>query len=172
MKDSFEVVYTGLRRVIGSPQDYTKNRAENQFPQNFDLNIPVGETDQNPNRQEEQKLEGRISSLGLGENLSTHRVQALNRSSEKSPKIDIPEDRMYMPVSCLNTFTQDWVIKVKINKKYDLKTWNNAKGTGTLLNLDLMDKESTQIQATLYNEAALKWNEILKEGTIYTMKNG
>jgi hypothetical protein len=50
---------------------------------------------------------------------------------------------MYMPVSCLNTFTQDWVIKVKITKKYDLKQWKNAKGSGTLLNLDLIDLQGT-----------------------------
>ena len=50
---------------------------------------------------------------------------------------------MFMPVSCLNTFTQDWIIKVKIIKKCDLKNWSNARGTGMLLNLDLMDKENT-----------------------------
>ena len=69
-----------------------------------------------------------------------------------------------MPVSCLNTFTQDWVIKVKITKKYEIRNWNNAKGQGCLLNLDLMDKENTQIQATMYNEAATKFAEELKEG--------
>jgi hypothetical protein len=44
-----------------------------------------------------------------------------------------------MPLSCMNTFTQDWVIKVKVNKKV-FKTYNNAKGPGQLLNVDLMDK--------------------------------
>jgi ssDNA-binding replication factor A large subunit len=93
--------------------------------------------------------------------MNNHRVQAVGNnsvskyiSSGNKPKIDIPEDQMFMPVSCLNTFTQDWIIKVKIIKKYDLKHWTNAKGTGMLLNLDLMDKENTQIQATCYNDAA------------------
>lgn len=79
---------------------------------------------------------------------------------------------MYMPVSCLNTFTQDWVIKVKITKKYDLKQWKNAKGSGTLLNLDLIDLQGTQVQATMYNDAANKWAQLLNEGSIYTMSNG
>jgi hypothetical protein len=74
--------------------------------------------------------------------MENHRVNAVNNSSVKysssaKPKIDIPEDQMFMPVSCLNTFTQDWIIKVKINKKNELRHWNNAKGTGMLLNLDL-----------------------------------
>jgi hypothetical protein len=48
-----------------------------------------------------------------------------------------------MPVSCINTFTQDWAIKVKIIKKYALKEWKNMKGAGTLLTVDLMDRTQT-----------------------------
>lgn len=55
------------------------------------------------------------------------------------------EDLPFMPVSCLNTFTQDWVIKVKIVKKYDLKTWKNERGEGKILNVELMDTENKQI---------------------------
>jgi replication factor A1 len=40
----------------------------------------------------------------------------------------------------LNTYTQEWVIKAKITKKYPMRTWNNAKGSGTLLNMDLVDR--------------------------------
>ena len=80
------------------------------------------------------------------------------QSSNYGPKIDLPEDQMFMPVSCLNTFTQDWIIKVKITKKYQIRNWKNDRGEGCLLNMDLMDKENTQIQATFYNDAATKWN--------------
>lgn len=45
----------------------------------------------------------------------------------------------FMPVVCLNSFTLDWVIKVKVTRKYALKTWNNARGQGVLLNVELMD---------------------------------
>jgi replication factor A1 len=72
----------------------------------------------------------------------------------------------------LNTFTQDWIIKVKLMKKYPMKTWNNAKGEGTLFTMDLMDRENTSIQATLFKEAATKWHPILQEGKIYTMTDG
>jgi hypothetical protein len=115
LKDSFEVLYTGLKRVIGSPEDYSKNRKNGQFPV-FDLSIPVSESDQNPNRYEEEKqnLEQRISSMGFGDsgqNLQRNRVMpaamssGMKKSSNLGPKIDLPEDQMYMPVSCLNTFT-------------------------------------------------------------------
>ena len=44
LKEPFQVLYTGLRRTIGSPKDYTKNRDEGSFPTNFDLAIPLNET--------------------------------------------------------------------------------------------------------------------------------
>ena len=44
LKEPFQVLYTGLRRTIGSPQDYAKNRDAGSFPTNFDLAIPLAET--------------------------------------------------------------------------------------------------------------------------------
>lgn len=53
-------------------------------------------------------------------------------------------DEGYMPLAVMNTFAQEWVIKVKVMKKL-LKNWNNTKGSGTLLNLELMDKDGIMI---------------------------
>jgi len=49
-----------------------------------------------------------------------------------------------MPLAVMNTFAQEWVIKVKVMKKL-LKNWSNTKGSGTLLNLELMDKDGIMI---------------------------
>jgi replication factor A1 len=49
-----------------------------------------------------------------------------------------------MPLSCMNTFAQDWVIKCKVTKK-NMRNWSNARGNGTMLNVDLIDKTGTQI---------------------------
>jgi replication factor A1 len=58
---------------------------------------------------------------------------------------------MYMPVKVLNSFATDWRIKVRVTKKYAIKSWNNARGSGELMNVDMMDYEGTQIQGTFYN---------------------
>lgn len=42
-------------------------------------------------------------------------------------------------MKCLNTFSSDWAIKVRVTKKHPLKSWKNDKGSGELLNVDLMD---------------------------------
>ena len=49
----------------------------------------------------------------------------------------------FMPVKCLNQFSSDWRIKVRVTKKHDIKTWKNANGTGELFNVDMIDEDGT-----------------------------
>jgi replication factor A1 len=78
----------------------------------------------------------------------------------------------YTPIKSLNTFLFDWRIKARITKKHPKKEWRNAKGSGTLLNIDLMDSLGGQIQATFFKEQADKYNEILQENKVYLFSNG
>jgi len=52
-------------------------------------------------------------------------------------------DSVYTPIKCLNQFQSDWKIKARVTKKYPLKEWSNQKGSGVLLNTDLIDREGT-----------------------------
>ena len=40
------------------------------------------------------------------------------------------------------------------------------------MNIDLVDKAGCAIQATCYNDAATKWNDVLQEGKVYSMGSG
>ena len=62
-----------------------------------------------------------------------------------------PEANMYMPVAHLNSFSADWCIKVRVLKKPTERHYQNAKGSGKLLNIDLIDRDGTMIQATMFN---------------------
>ena len=57
-----------------------------------------------------------------------------------------------MPIKVLNQFSQDWVIKARVVKKGDMRTWSNARGEGRLFSIDLIDRDGTLIQATAFNE--------------------
>lgn len=82
-------------------------------------------------------------------------------------------DGGYIPISKLSpTLKWDWRIKARIVKKGDKRTWKNDRGEGYLMNIDLIDEEGTQIQATLFKEIADKYLEILHEGHVYTMTGG
>ena len=77
-----------------------------------------------------------------------------------------------MPIGALNQFSMDFRFKARILKKYPLKSYNSQKGQGVILNVDLIDREDTQIQATMFNETAQKWNAKLEEGKVYIFSNG
>lgn len=79
---------------------------------------------------------------------------------------------MYTPIRCLNQFSTDWRIRARITKKGDKKEYKNARGEGVLLNIDLIDKEGTQIQATFFGEAVHKFFNILQENHVYLFANG
>ena len=83
----------------------------------------------------------------------------------------MPSDA-YMPIKALNQFSSDWVIKARVVKKGEMRTWKNAKGEGTLINVDLVDREGTLIQATGFKETADKLNEMLEQDQVYTFTNG
>jgi len=65
-----------------------------------------------------------------------------------------------MPIKCLNQFSQDWRIKARVVKKPTaLKPYKNERGQGQIFNFDLIDREGTLIQATMFNEVAIRWFE-------------
>lgn len=56
-----------------------------------------------------------------------------------------PDGESYTPIKSLNTFLFDWKIKARVTKKHNKKTWKNNRGQGTLLNVELIDNQGTQI---------------------------
>lgn len=50
-----------------------------------------------------------------------------------------------MPISALNSYSTDWIIKARIIKRAQLRTYKNAKGEGKILNIDIKDRDGTMI---------------------------
>ena len=48
-------------------------------------------------------------------------------------------DIQYTPIKSLNAFLFDWKIKARVTKKHDLRSWKNVKGSGHLMNVELID---------------------------------
>ena len=172
------------------------NVANSSFPTNYDLVIPIEETDQHASSGLHDKVNGaeeymsgmqaKAPTATMPMNLNQKRVQLPNTdqerllpatcrgSEQKRPSLlgESADDARYMPVSCLNSFSTDWVIKVKVTKKYPLKHYSNARGEGCLLNIDVTDKANCSIVATFFGDAARKWDERLVEGKVYSMSGG
>ncbi len=69
-----EVLYTGLNRTIGAPQDYLKNRDESNFPSHYDLRIPVEETNEAGRSSDIGSLGDCLSNLNLNEGFEEQKV--------------------------------------------------------------------------------------------------
>lgn len=46
MKQPPEIIYTGLRSILGNPTDFSNNKQNNGFDRKVDIRIPTHETDQ------------------------------------------------------------------------------------------------------------------------------
>jgi len=53
------------------------------------------------------------------------------------------DNSSYTPIKSLNTFLFDWKIKARVTKKHAKKIWKNSRSEGTLLNVELIDNQST-----------------------------
>lgn len=172
LKDLFKVEFTGLNRLIGAPAAYGKNVSDGEqaFERTIDLTIPFRETEQGRaaalKRTSIDDVD--VGDLVFDEPANPNKARPLRKSQANTTAEEID----YLPVTQLNTYVQDWTIKVKIAKKYDMRTWKNDRGEGTILNVDLLDSHGGMIQTTFFQDAARKFNEVLQQGRTYSMRGG
>lgn len=159
-KSAPTLLFTGLTKQIGVPRDLEKNLEEPSYFEKADIDtsIPLSETkelkakpqvDPKPAVENPEVMQQRISNV-LGNVNEVH----------------------YTPIKSLNNFNHDWRIKARVTKKHDMRTWKNAKSEGFVFNIELMDSQGTQIQATFFNESAEKYERELVEGGVYLFSGG
>lgn len=74
--------------------------------------------------------------------------------------------RPIFAIEQISPYQNNWTIKARVSFKGDLKKWQNNRGEGYILNVNLLDS-SGEIRATAFNDNAVKFNEILQEGKAY-----
>lgn len=82
-----------------------------------------------------------------------------------------PSGGNFLPIKNLNPFINNFKIKGRCIEKEDMRTWDNAKGSGNLFNFTLMD-ESGEIRCTAFKEEANKYFNEVVEGEVYTLSKG
>ncbi|KAH7366539.1 hypothetical protein KP509_18G083500 [Ceratopteris richardii] len=80
--------------------------------------------------------------------------------------------RRVYPLVTLNPYQGNWTIKVRVTDKGPLRTFRNARGEGNLFNVELTDEDGTQIQATMFKDAAEKFYPKLELGKVYYISKG
>lgn len=79
----------------------------------------------------------------------------------------------FLPLSEISAYgRKNWVIKARVSSRQTMRTFQKNNGQGRVLNIELLDNEGTEIRATFWNEAAEKYDSVLKQGQVYTFSGG
>ncbi|GFS40327.1 RPA70-kDa subunit B [Actinidia rufa] len=82
-----------------------------------------------------------------------------------APAARLAMTRRVHPLLSLNPYQGNWTIKVRVTSKGNMRTYKNARGEGCVFN-------GTQIQATMFNEAARKFYDKFQLGKVYYISKG
>lgn len=75
------------------------------------------------------------------------------------------------PIAQLNMYQNRWTIKARLTSKGEVREWNNAKGSGKLFSISLLDATS-DIRATFFKEAVDKFFDMLEVDSVYCLSGG
>ncbi|KAK6925113.1 OB-fold nucleic acid binding domain, AA-tRNA synthetase-type [Dillenia turbinata] len=89
-----------------------------------------------------------------------------------APSARMAMTRRVHPLVSLNPYQGNWTIKVRLTGKGNMRTYKNARGEGCVFTVELTDEDGTQIQATMFNEAARKFFDKFELGKVYYISRG
>ena len=160
------VAHTGLIKAIGDEESILKNTKIKEL--DSDINLQV-----RPELFEEVKvLQESKANQPTFESKFNFPKDKENKDPKVSHNSDWEEDTEYIPVLSLNPLHRDWKIKVRISKKGEIKQYNSGRGSGCLLNWDLIDRYGTMIQCTFFKAGVEKYGDFIQEGWVYEMSGG
>jgi len=77
------------------------------------------------------------------------------------------------PISSLSPFIGTrWSIKARVIDKSTIRTWNNARGSGQLFSMTLIDDQKDAIRATMFQEGVDKYYEKIQNEQVYIFSKG
>ncbi|XP_022738114.1 replication protein A 70 kDa DNA-binding subunit B-like isoform X1 [Durio zibethinus] len=131
-----------------------------------------------PKLENEIKNEAKTEGAGIilkpkQEMVSKSAAQIVHEQRENmAPLARMAMTRRVHPLVSLNPYQGNWTIKVRLTSKGNMRTYKNARGEGCVFNVELTDEDGTQIQATMFNEAAKKFYEKFQLGKVYYISKG
>ncbi|XP_057871294.2 replication protein A 70 kDa DNA-binding subunit B [Cryptomeria japonica] len=167
----------GLIRIL----DYTCNAIQNQ-PQKVliitkcevvapALDAEVGGVEVKQEDGDNIKPEVKVKT-GDGPILKSAAQIVHDQCGNAAPAARMGISRRVYPLVSLNPYQGNWTIKVRVTNKGPLRTFRNNRGEGSVFNVELTDEDGTQIQATMFKEAADKFWDKFELGKVYYISKG
>ncbi|KAM0979929.1 hypothetical protein ACFX13_015979 [Malus domestica] len=168
---SGEIQNLGLIRVLGYSVNFNSNLSENYLlVTKCDVVSAALEAEV---KNEVKKEDVGIILKPKQEMVSKSAAQIVNeQAGNMAPSARMAMTRRVHLLVSLNPYQGNWTIKVRVTNKGTMRTYKNARGEGCVFNVELTDEDGTQIQATMFNEAAKKFFEKFELGKVYYISKG
>jgi len=177
----FEIITSEVEDVLGQPKDYSSDSDDSM---EVEIEIPYKTTEKPVEKKLEAKVEAKEELVQKDVEMKATPEKKVEEDKEELPDAspspvkqeaqpeENDDDDIYTPIKALSPMNSDWIIKARVSKKYPVKEWTNARGSGKLLNFELVDKHGVQIQATIFNKAVEKFDPILEQDKVYIFCKG
>ncbi|KAL8130385.1 hypothetical protein V2J09_019540 [Rumex salicifolius] len=99
-------------------------------------------------------------------------AQIVQEQRNLAPAARMAMTRRVHPIASLNPYQGNWTIKVRVTSKGNMRSYKNARGEGNVFNVELTDEDGTEIQATMFNEAARKFFDRFQMGKVFYISKG
>ncbi|KAB2609461.1 replication protein A 70 kDa DNA-binding subunit B-like [Pyrus ussuriensis x Pyrus communis] len=168
---SGEIQNLGLIRVLGYSVNFNPNLSENYL---LVTKCDVVSAALEAEVKNEVKKEDVGIILKPKQEMASKSVAQIvhEQAGNMAPSARMAMTRRVHPLVSLNPYQGIWTIKVRVTNKGTMRTYKNARGEGCVFNVELTDEDGTQIQATMFNEAAKKFFEKFELGKVYYISKG
>ncbi|CAI5745512.1 unnamed protein product [Peronospora destructor] len=96
-------------------------------------------------------------------------VSAYNRG----PVVRLDPNIRLSDIQSLNPYAGGrWTIKARVTTRAPIKNWSNARGSGKLFSVDLLDAKGGEIRATFFKDGVDKFYEMLRPGGVFYFSGG
>lgn len=138
--------------MIGNPRDYIVRKLKHIFLDSYDATIPIDDSSDD---------ELRVSAFldAINEENKTESYPEPGSKLDINPKSLDSDTDQYMPIFGLNNFVFDWLIKVRVTRKYDLREWKNSMNSGQVLKVEMMDARGDMIEGSFFNQLAMRFDK-------------
>jgi len=152
LNDLPKVLFTNIDTLIGKPEDHLTLSEKLAKIASRARSVEVPKTAVPP-----------MVAIEKGEEIKA------NPEAVPVPEQKIEEEKIY-DLKDLNEKIQKWRIKVRVVKKCEKKSCRG--GEGSMQTIQLVDKNGTEIEALLFNDAIREKGDLLADGNVYIIRDG
>jgi replication factor A1 len=83
------------------------------------------------------------------------------------------DEKRYMKINSLSSFTKEICIKARVTKKYEKKNFNKQNGQqGSLFSFNLIDDNGDELPVSAFNHVCEKFYDKIEENMVYELTGG